>query len=366
MKINKGLINSLLLIVSLVFSLIILEYGLRYHYKHNRVIPSAQDFAIYDTLGIKNHHIREFTTHTGKKREPDKYYYSSYKLNGKDETLLIQGDSWMEQLDVFNDLEPMLGQNTNVSLIINGGSTSYSPSLMEVQYNDIVEETNVSFDLILAYIDQTDFMDEVCRYDKMRIEDDNGSLLLVLKDTAITGSRFANSSQGTMLTLANSASYPIRLLTLFHNQIHYKILNPARKSFLDNSDCSWSDDIQRFMLGDFSAEEVEIFKTNLASLLKTYQKSNAKIILLTHRHRKHFEGIYNTDIYSIVNQVSKNFSNVDVFDLSRLDKDLNSLRNLDQIFPSQEIDPASHPLYKYWSEEIIPNIYDIIIDNLDE
>ena len=358
------LINSILLIVSLFFSIIILESGLRYHYKSNRVIPSAQDFAIYDSLGIKNHHIREFTNHTGEKRNPEKYYYSSYLLNGKGEKLLIQGDSWMEQLDVFNELEPMLSQNTNVSMVVNGGATSYSPSLMEVQYNDIIEETNLDFDLILAYIDQTDFMDEVCMYNKMRIEDDSGSLLLVLKDTAITGSRYANSSQGNMLTLANSASYSMKLLTFLHNQIHYKILNPARKSFLDNNDCSWENDIQRFMLGDFSSEEEDIFKKNLSSLLKTYQESNAKIVLLTHRHRKHFEGLFNSDIYTIVNEVSKNFSNVDVFDLSLLDNDLDSSSNLSQIFPSEEIDPASHPVHKYWSDEIIPNIYDIILDNL--
>ena len=72
------LINSILLIVSIFLSIIILESGLRYHYKSNRVIPSAQDFAIYDSLGIKNHHIREFTNHTGEKRNPEKYYYSSY------------------------------------------------------------------------------------------------------------------------------------------------------------------------------------------------------------------------------------------------------------------------------------------------
>ena len=41
---------------------------------------------------------------------------------------------------------------------------------MEIQLKDIVEETGYKINLLITYIDQTDFMDEVCDYSNKRID----------------------------------------------------------------------------------------------------------------------------------------------------------------------------------------------------
>ena len=61
--------------------------------------------------------------------------YSQNSKNKKGKLVLLQGDSWMEQvqenesLKLFQDFSEKKNLN-----IINGGITSYSPTLMSLQY----------------------------------------------------------------------------------------------------------------------------------------------------------------------------------------------------------------------------------------
>lgn len=90
---------------------------------------------------------------------------------------------------------------TKFDTFINGGTSSYSPSLMEVQLKDIINnldiKTDTSDDLnksitIMTYIDQTDFMDEACDYNKFRVIDRNGELVSVRKPSGLIAERYTS------------------------------------------------------------------------------------------------------------------------------------------------------------------------------
>ena len=360
---NSRWVNLVIVITSIAISLIILEYGVRIFYSSARVIPTSEDLIKYDSFGLRNHHIRELIKNTGERRNPDTYYYSTYKLNGKGAVVLIQGDSWMEMHDNHGKLEDELNAWSDFSSLINGGTSSYAPSAMEVQYKDILKQTSGHIEVVVAYIDQTDFMDEVCRYNKLRVEDARGDLLAILKDSSLTGPIVYNQNRN--LNLANIEASPSKLFAMINNALQIKVFDPARKNAFKNKDCTWND-IQRFMKGEITSEEVGIFKKNLSSLIRSYQRTGASVILITHRHRRHFEGIYTRDIFDYVKDVAKKFDDVEVYDLTRFKSNSIPQDRLDEIFPTFEVDVASHPHAKYFKDRFSPIISSLIKDKVNK
>ena len=71
---------------------------------------------------------------------------------------------------------PKINRNFNV---VNAGTMSYSPSLMSMQYRMLKENFNVKPDYIITYIDQTDILDENCRYKELKKYDKNKNLISV-------------------------------------------------------------------------------------------------------------------------------------------------------------------------------------------
>ena len=92
-------------------------------------------------------------------------------FNQSKKNILLQGDSWMEQINLENQ---SLKNITNYSKknnfgIINAGITSFSPTLMKLQYEILKKDFNIHPDIVIAYIDQTDIGDEICNYKKKDI-----------------------------------------------------------------------------------------------------------------------------------------------------------------------------------------------------
>ena len=101
--------------------------------------------------------------------KPENYLFTiinNFKDNKKN--ILIQGDSWIEQLNEtenFNSFKEIYNfTNINNLGFINSGITSYSPSLMQIQLNILEKDFNIKPNMVIAYIDQTDIGDELCRY----------------------------------------------------------------------------------------------------------------------------------------------------------------------------------------------------------
>ena len=70
--------------------------------------------------------------------------------------------------------------------IINAGVTSFSPSLMKLQYEILEKDFNIRPNIVVAYIDQTDIGDDFCRYRPVVERDKNNTLKRVHVNRFIT------------------------------------------------------------------------------------------------------------------------------------------------------------------------------------
>ena len=106
------------------------------------------------------------------------------KYDVSKKNVLFQGDSWIEQVNLENmPLEKIINFSSSENLgVINAGITSFSPTLMKLQYKILKEDFNIHPNIIVAYIDQTDIGDEICRYKNKRVFDKEKNLIGVKQD----------------------------------------------------------------------------------------------------------------------------------------------------------------------------------------
>jgi len=105
--------------------------------------------------------------------------FSEFKKEN-DENILLQGDSWAHKANLKEIKEKLtiLAKKNNWGLI-NGGTVSYSISPITVQLDIITKKFKKKPSIIIAIIDQTDFGDELHRYQSLNLQD------LSLQDTQI-------------------------------------------------------------------------------------------------------------------------------------------------------------------------------------
>ena len=103
-------------------------------------------------------------------------------LNQVKKNILFHGDSWSEQLTALEetDIRYLKARNfvkdfseINNLGFINAGITSYSPTLMKLQLEILEKDFDITPNIVIAYIDQTDIGDENCRYKNNRIFKNN-------------------------------------------------------------------------------------------------------------------------------------------------------------------------------------------------
>ena len=337
------LLNGILIVVACAFSFGLLEFGLRSFYNSTRNYPSNEEILLYDSLAPLNHHIRDIDK---AKLQDGKQYYSVYKsdnIQAKHRVIVFQGDSWAELLDQTHLSKLMLGVT---EVFINGGTSSYAPSLMEVQLNDIVAETGFSPSSIVAYIDQTDFMDEACDYNKFRVTSKDQKLILVRKPAGQFVERYKLRD-----TFEVYNNLEFKSLFFIWNRLDQIVFNNSAQ--LSPVSCKWQD-IKKFMDGTQSINDEAIFRKNLISYLERALEMTSDVRLLTHRHRGHFDGRYSNDIYRSIEKILKEHAlddRVSVIDLS------DGIGDIDLVFPSDMEDPASHPYMDYYRTVLTKKIY---------
>ena len=102
--------------------------------------------------------------------------FNNIKDTSDKNVILFQGDSWVHQINRFKSIHPMLKKTFKFHKIINAGTASYSPSLIDVQYKVMEKILRLSPNILIIYIDQTDMGDEICRYKNLAKFDTSGNL----------------------------------------------------------------------------------------------------------------------------------------------------------------------------------------------
>lgn len=218
--------------------------------------------------------------------------------------LLIQGDSWVNQIiwGDKNGSNPVIflknwAQKHNVGLIA-AGVGSYAPSPMTVQLEILRNDFNLYPSTLVAIIDQTDIGDELFRY-KEQQTDKNGKLIGIHSDSFESPNMDAESSieLNRLIRSNNFALYKIFKYKLIQQKNEKQELPIAGELILDQLKKPLSDDSS------------DLFRKRLSRYVDTFfSDPKAKtLILITHPHRGHLTNppLYQTNVSNLVDDVIK-------------------------------------------------------------
>ena len=293
------------------------------------------------------HHVREEYTLDSlfkKSKVEDLLFTTINEPNDKKKVVLFQGDSWMEQLTVgvseqenFASLNLIqkFGDKKEIAFI-NGGTTSHSPTLMNLQLDILEKDFQIFPNVVIAYINQEDIGDEICRYKKNKVYKD-GVLYSIKPETVFKGTGWYNYSQiyGISKIYLNNNSKSKKTFQLINfkfrhgfsqsvKRIYKKItlyFNPEKEKL---KKCYWNE-MEKYLIESSESDIVYFAKSIEEYINKINQKNHIqKLILVTFPYKKHFEitsdGIshYEVNVSDIVDKVIKNYKNVEHINFSKI------------------------------------------------
>ena len=231
------IIASVLLSVLFFYLLYFVKTHFSYHEKAPFLFNDLENLRFHKKYSKIVHHLRASGGNWNIKGKPENYLFTIInKFSADKKNVLLQGDSWIEQLSDpgFNEISSNLiknfaKKNSNLG-IINAGISSHSPSLMQLQYKILEKDFNIKPDIVVAYIDQTDMGDELCRYKDKRVYDNN-KVLIGIKNEAYTRAAYDFTKIYNISEIALLYdSKLIRTFKLTNFFIKYSILRLIEKS----------------------------------------------------------------------------------------------------------------------------------------
>ena len=322
------------------------------------------------------HHLRHYLDKHLDIDKPETILFSQseFNNNNNENEVLFLGDSWFEQLASYNLSSRGIKnyfkkKRTNY---FNAGITSYSPSVMLIQYQILKQDFNLKPKIVVVYIDQTDFGDEICRYKNNKIFKNNK--LYAIKDffimpRIINFSKINNKYDNLFLKELYFFNYYLR-------EKFFLALNKFKKFFNKNKNL-YGCDINKILsyLIEPTKKDLNYFNNSISELLNFIKTDNfvEKILIVTFPHRNHMNNItnlknledFNIDVANIVNNyLSENQSDI-IYHLNFSDlikKEKVVLDDNDFIpndFGSHLIEDAHHSIFV---SEIIKKIDSFIND----
>ena len=339
--------NSYLVILSCLLSILIiyvilfiLTYlNLNNEFKEN--FKSLENLNFHEKYSKKIHHIRQEGVLDWLWKKPkveDMMFTTINKLEDKELIVLIQGDSFMEQLTnsayytsdtnvelIANEEKP---KNISVELVqkfkskksvgfVNGGTGSYSPSLMNLQLDVLEQDFKILPNIVIAYVDQSDIGDEYCRYRNHRFFE-NGVLKSIQPESHLMWRETFNYSEIYEKSKISLKSKSKILQTFFLTNFKFKYgfvksstrlyrkyvsTNKADKEKL--AKCYWGT-IEKYLI-KHHVTETEYFKNRVKDYLEKMKKKEhiEKIFFVTFPHKKNFNKTYKLNVSDVIESVVK-------------------------------------------------------------
>ena len=336
--------NSYLVILSCLVSLPIIYvilfihtyFNLHNEFKEN--FKSLENLNFHEKYSKKVHHIRQEKVLDWLWKKPqmeDMMFTTINTLEDKELVVLIQGDSFIEQLTnssyykqeglITNEEKP---KNISVELLqkfkskksvgfVSGGTGSYSPSLMNLQLDVLERDFKILPNIVVAYVDQSDIGDEYCRYRNHRFFE-NGVLKSILPESHLMWRETFNYSEiyeKSKISLKNESKI---LQTFFLTNFKFKYgfvksstrlyrkyvsTNKADKEKL--AKCYWGT-IEKYLI-KFHVTETEYFKNRVKDYLEKMKKKEhiEKIFFVTFPHKKNFNKTYKLNVSDVIESVVK-------------------------------------------------------------
>ena len=346
--------NIFLLVVSTFIGIIlgyIFFFGSYYITFEDRIkntISSKEKFELINKYTKIVNHIRpEYSNYT-------ELIYSVINKYNNSNNILMQGDSWFEQINfpTNDDAESYKNVNINNPIpedlkshkyikewsetknigVINAGTRSYSPSLMSVQLEVLEKDYGIFPNILISYIDQTDLGDENCRYKANKVYNNN-KLIKVGATKTLTRQAFDYTR---MLKLSeinlSSDSKFFKVYKLVNYQLQFEVSKFLKKNYYKISNIfkgGWSNrKIKKCRIGEIQSylknpkdNEIKYFKSSLEEYLNKAKNKNHinKIYLVSFPHLTNLKNIIEEEkndyinisdvIDEVLNQNSNTFEN---------------------------------------------------------
>ena len=368
---------SLVLSIS-IFYLIFFTYNFfKRHQDNPYLFKSIEDVKFVKFYSKKLHHLRGYNKIKNKKKNNDYIFSIVNDFSNKNNNVLIQGDSWIEQFVEKNNNQSYKEIYDFVSEkkigLINSGTTSYSPSLMQIQFDILEKDFNIKPNIVVAYIDQTDVGDELCRYKHNRTYDDNHKLVSI-KNTSYSRAVFEYTRINNIseIVLSNNSKL-IKNFKLTNFFIKYAYKRFVKKIKIIN-EYGWKNrniykcnflEITNY-LQDISSNDLKYFEDRVNDYINflLQKKYVEKIFIVTFPHYNHLYETdptkkYNINVSNIIDDLVKNQNKIHHLNFSKL------INNKKIIIDSKAYkNDKSHLKEKYYIEIFLKNIKKEVLNSL--
>jgi hypothetical protein len=260
-----------------------------YHFKDMKTLK------FHKTYTGKIHHLKGSNMIRKENASPEDFLFSTVNsFDKKNYKVLIQGDSYVETLTYYQKTHSLLKKfsyNNNIGLI-NAGIGSYAPSLMSLQLDILEKDFNILPNVIVAYFDQSDMGDEICRYKDKKIYNDKNKLVKVKEEKYSRNIfNYTKLHEESLILISNKSNFTksINLLNFninysFNkqkNKILFKFKGLKEKGFKGRKlkkECTWHD-IERPLIEN-NPDEILYFKKQIEDYLdKVSEMKNIFMIM---------------------------------------------------------------------------------------
>ena len=290
-------------------------------------ISNDEVISFYKKYSNYMHHLREVAVVKRKNQHNNvnNYIFDYVVKNQSKKTILLQGDSWFQQIYEYDETNNYLKKRFKDNFqIINSGSVSYSPSIFSLQYTLLKNFFNIKPDYIFIYIDQTDLGDENCRYKYLKNYNSENQLISIPyeKFPYYSGMNIDKFIQFSEIKLKKNKylrnQYYINYKT---KKAFYKIIKSYQKFFYNKSFAGKCplEKIQAYLINN-KTEEVDYFKNSLIEYFDKLKNeaSIEKIFIITHPHYYQLvEDKYKINVSTIIDEILINYPNFEHINFSK-------------------------------------------------
>jgi len=320
-----ALITSLLSIF-FVYAILFISTFFNLHNEFAYNFKSLENLNFHEKYSKKMHHLREPKILDWLWKKPkveDLMFTTINELEEKDIIVLIQGDSYMEQLtfspknkNLSTELVQKFESKKKVGFV-NGGTGSYSPSVMHVQLDVLEKDFKILPNIVVAYVDQSDVGDENCRYKNNKTYE-NGILKSVQSESYLMWREAFNYSEiykKSRISIKNKS----KILQTFHLtnfKFKYGLIKSSirfYRKYISRDElkketltkCYWGE-TESYLINP-NDRATEYFKKQVKAYLENMKKKEhiEKIFFVTFPMIKNFNGTYKLNTSDIIENVVK-------------------------------------------------------------
>ncbi len=334
------------------------------------LFKSLSTLEFHEKYSKKLHHLRDTNGRWDFSDSVENYLFTTInKFSDNKKNVLFQGDSWIEGIHLEKESLKLVSDfatNKNYG-VINAGVTSFSPTLMKIQYEILEKDFSIKPNIIVAYIDQTDIGDELCRYSGNRVFDNNQNIIAVKSESFTRATYdYTRINNISRIILSNDSKFiqTIKLANFFiiyqPKRLINKIISIKKYGWKNRniSKCLF-DQIQKYLI-DPKTDEVSYFEKRINEYLDFLIGKDyiGKIIVVTFPHKNHiFNKKYSYDVSDSVEKISANKLKVYHLNFSKLISTGNIEIENDLYL---ENDPGSHLRSQHHKDIFIKNILNLL------